>query len=165
MYINGRETVVPEWFLFCHCCKWSTMWTWTGLRLSFFNFCLNQFSCESVVLIFILMFRLLITSVSNSIYGKKPWSYLLLITSATRRFVPASSTFFFTVRKACRWRRVWSLLGMILKRENESTRKKTCLIASFSTINVTWTGPESKPGVCGVRPLANCVSHDLPLKH
>jgi hypothetical protein len=131
----------------------------------FFSFCLNQFSCESVVLLFILMFILLITSVNSSIYNKKPLSCLHLIISASRRFMPASHPFVFPVTEACRWRRVWSRVRMILQSENESTRKKTCLIASFSTINVTWTGPESKPGFRGVMPLANCVSYDLPLKY
>jgi hypothetical protein len=45
--------------------------------------------------------------------------------------------------------------GMILTEENHRTRRKTCLIATMSTTNPTWTDP----GLRGERPATKCLSH------
>jgi len=68
------------------------------------------------------------------------------------------------VRARCRRRWLWSTGGMILTGENRSTRKKTCLRATLSTTNLTWTELESKPGLRSGRPATNRLSHDTPVR-
>jgi hypothetical protein len=48
---------------------------------------------------------------------------------------------------------------MKLTGEKRSTRGKTCPSAILSTINPTWTGPGSNPGLRGGRPATNRLSH------
>jgi hypothetical protein len=48
---------------------------------------------------------------------------------------------------------------MQLTGENRSTRRETCLSATFSTTNPTWTDPGSNPGLRGERPATNRLSH------
>jgi hypothetical protein len=48
---------------------------------------------------------------------------------------------------------------MKLTGENRSTRGKSCLSATFYTINSTWTDPGSNAGFCGERPATNRLSH------
>jgi hypothetical protein len=42
-----------------------------------------------------------------------------------------------------RWRRVWSISGMILTGKNRSTRRKIWSNSTLSAINLTWTSPGS----------------------
>jgi hypothetical protein len=44
---------------------------------------------------------------------------------------------------------------MKLTGENRRTRGKTCLSATLSTTNPTWTDPGSNPGLRGGRPAVN----------
>jgi hypothetical protein len=46
-----------------------------------------------------------------------------------------------------------------IDREKPTTRRKTCPSATLSTTNPTWTDPGSKPGLRGVRPATNPLSH------
>jgi hypothetical protein len=48
---------------------------------------------------------------------------------------------------------------MKLTGESRSTRGKTCLSATLSTTNPTWTDPGSNPGLRGERPANNSLSH------
>jgi hypothetical protein len=48
---------------------------------------------------------------------------------------------------------------MKLTGENGSTRGKTCLSATFSTTNFTWTDPGSNSGLRGGWPATNRLSH------
>ena len=41
---------------------------------------------------------------------------------------------------------------MILTGENQSTWSETCFSATLPTITLTWTGLQSKSGLCGDRP-------------
>jgi hypothetical protein len=52
---------------------------------------------------------------------------------------------------------------MKLTGENRSTRVNTCPSATLSTINPTWTGPGSNPGLRGERPATNHLSHGTAL--
>lgn len=47
---------------------------------------------------------------------------------------------------------VWSIGGMILTRDNQSTWSRTCLCTTLSTINPTWTGLASNCIFCNDRP-------------
>jgi hypothetical protein len=42
---------------------------------------------------------------------------------------------------------------------------KTCLSATFSTTNPTWTDPGSNPDLRGERPATNRLSHDTATKN
>jgi hypothetical protein len=44
--------------------------------------------------------------------------------------------------------------------EAEVLGGKTCLSATLSTTNPTWTDPGSNPGLRGERPATNRLSHD-----
>ena len=48
---------------------------------------------------------------------------------------------------------------MKLTGENRGTRRKTCLSATLSTTNPTWTDPGSNPGLRSERPATNRLSH------
>jgi hypothetical protein len=48
---------------------------------------------------------------------------------------------------------------MKLTGENRSTRRKTCLSATLSTTNPTWTDQGSNLGLRGDRPATNRLSH------
>jgi hypothetical protein len=48
---------------------------------------------------------------------------------------------------------------MKLTWENRSSRRKTCLSATLSTTNPTWTDPGSNPGLRGGRPTTNRLNH------
>jgi hypothetical protein len=50
---------------------------------------------------------------------------------------------------------------MILMRANQSTQRKPCPTASFSTTNNMWTGVGSNPGLHGVCPTTNCRSQGI----
>jgi hypothetical protein len=52
---------------------------------------------------------------------------------------------------------------MKLTGENRSTRRETCLSATLSTINPTWTNLGSNPGLRGERPATNRLSHGKAL--
>jgi hypothetical protein len=52
--------------------------------------------------------------------------------------------------------------GVILTRENQHTWRKTCLSATLSTTNPTWTGLASNSSFCSERPVTNCPRHDMP---
>ena len=58
----------------------------------------------------------------------------------------------------CRWRWVCSTGG----RGNRSTRRRTLPSANLSSINFTWTGLASNPGLCGERPATNRLSLARP---
>jgi hypothetical protein len=47
----------------------------------------------------------------------------------------------------------------ILTGENRRTRRKTCPSATLSTTNTTWIYPGANPGLRGVRPATNDLSH------
>jgi hypothetical protein len=53
---------------------------------------------------------------------------------------------------------------MKLTGENRSTERKTCPSATLSTINPTWTGPGSNPGLRSGKPAANRLSHGTALR-
>jgi len=53
---------------------------------------------------------------------------------------------------------------MILTGENRSTRKMTCLRATLSTTNLTWTDLESKPGLRSGGPATNRLNHDRAVR-
>lgn len=40
---------------------------------------------------------------------------------------------------------MWSIGGMTMTRKNQSARRQTGPSATFSNINLTWTGPGSNP--------------------
>jgi hypothetical protein len=68
------------------------------------------------------------------------------------------------------WRLVFPVFLVMEHRWNEIDRgkpkyseKKTCLSATLSTTNTTWTDPGSKPGLCGERPATNRLSHGTAL--
>jgi hypothetical protein len=46
-----------------------------------------------------------------------------------------------------------------IDRGKPTTRRKTCPSATLSTTNLTWTDPESNPGLRGERPATNRLSH------
>jgi hypothetical protein len=48
---------------------------------------------------------------------------------------------------------------MVLTEENRRTRRKTCLTATLSTTNPTWTDLGANPGLHGGRPPTNRLSH------
>jgi hypothetical protein len=50
---------------------------------------------------------------------------------------------------------------MELTGKNRSTRGKTCLSATLSTRNSTWTDPGSNPDLRGERPATNRLSLDF----
>jgi hypothetical protein len=52
---------------------------------------------------------------------------------------------------------------MKLTGENRGARRKTCLSATLSTTNPTWTDPGSNPGLRGERPESNRLSHGTAL--
>lgn len=47
---------------------------------------------------------------------------------------------------------VWSISGMILTRDNQSTQNRTCLCTTLSATNPTWTGLASNCIFCNDRP-------------
>jgi hypothetical protein len=49
----------------------------------------------------------------------------------------------------------------LVTRENQITQKETCLSATLSNINPTWTGLESNTGLHSKRPATNCLSHGI----
>jgi hypothetical protein len=57
----------------------------------------------------------------------------------------------------------WSTGGMKLTGENRSTRGKTCPSVTLSIINPMWIEPGSNPGLRGVRPSTNRLSHGTAL--
>jgi hypothetical protein len=52
----------------------------------------------------------------------------------------------FMVRAACIWWYVWNTGGIILIKENRSTRSKTRTSATLSTTDLMWIGPSVEPG-------------------
>jgi hypothetical protein len=54
---------------------------------------------------------------------------------------------------------------MMLAGESRRTRRKTCLSATLSTTNPTWTDPGANLGPPRNRPLTNHLSHDMVYKH
>jgi hypothetical protein len=75
---------------------------------------------------------------------------------------------FFIVRGPRSWWR-WAVFYQVLQvmehqwneidRGKPTTRRKTCLSATLSTTNLTWTDPGSNPGLRGERPATNRLSH------
>jgi len=49
--------------------------------------------------------------------------------------------------------------GMILTRENQSTLRKTCPIASLSTTDSPLIGLNPNPSLGGEKPVTNCQNH------
>jgi hypothetical protein len=54
---------------------------------------------------------------------------------------------------------------MKLIRENRSTREKTCPIATLSTTNPTWTDLGTNPGLRGMRPATDGLSHGTAIRN
>jgi hypothetical protein len=52
--------------------------------------------------------------------------------------------------------------GMVLTRENRSTWRKTCLSATLSTTNRTWTGLGLNPGLRSERPATGRYLFSVP---
>jgi hypothetical protein len=73
--------------------------------------------------------------------------------------IPRFRPFVLLVTAACRWISVWSIRGMIWTRENLSTRRETCLSATLSTTNLTWTDLGSNMGFRGEGLATNRLSH------
>jgi hypothetical protein len=49
--------------------------------------------------------------------------------------------------------------GMKHTEENQITKTKAFPTATWSTTNLAWTDPESKPLLRGQRPATNCLRH------
>ena len=78
--------------------------------------------------------------------------------------VPTFRAFVLLVRATCRWRRAWSIGGVLLTRKNRNTSRQTCPTATLSTTNLTWTDSETNPGLQGERPATNRLTHGRPIK-
>jgi hypothetical protein len=60
-----------------------------------------------------------------------------------------------------KWRCTLSTGGMMLTGDNRSTCRKTRLSATLSTINLTWNGLGSKPGLYSQRLATNLLRHGM----
>jgi hypothetical protein len=60
---------------------------------------------------------------------------------------PRFANLSFWKEQTCRWRWIWRTAGMIMTRENRSTRRETCSSANSSTTNHTWTGLRSSTAI------------------
>jgi hypothetical protein len=58
----------------------------------------------------------------------------------------------------------WSSGGMILTRENRRTQRKSCPIATLSTINHTWTSLGAKSCFCGEKLATDPLSYGTDKK-
>jgi len=54
---------------------------------------------------------------------------------------------------------VWTIGGMNLRGKNGSTQRKTFPCATLSTVNTTWPGLQSSPGLHNDKPARDLVSH------
>jgi len=63
------------------------------------------------------------------------------------------------IRQLNEW--VWRIGGMILTRAKQSTQRKPCPTAPFSTTNNMWTDVGSNLGLHGVWPTTNCLSQGV----
>ena len=76
-----------------------------------------------------------------------------------------ASSVYPSIRTTFKWRWVWRNGGIMLTGEDRSTWRKTCLSATLSTINFTWTDFIWNPNLRDDRPGTNRPSRDTALKH